>query len=82
MDRARLIQILRCPETMQLVFEASSSELTEINRRIAAGEVRKHSGQMQIAPLTTGLFREDRQLLFPIIDDIPVMLLEEALVLP
>lgn len=81
MDRARLIQILRCPETMQPVFQASSSELTEINLRIAAGEISNRTGKIQTQPLVAGLLRRDRCLLFPIIDDIPVILLEEALVL-
>ena len=81
MDRARLLQILRCPETMQPVFQASSSELNEINLRIVAGEISTRAGKIQLQPLLAGLFRQDRSLLFPIIDDLPVMLLEEALVL-
>lgn len=81
MDRARLIRILRCPETLQPVREATAEELTICNRRIAAGEIRARSGILRTEPLVAGLLREDGGLLFRVENEIPVMLLEEALVL-
>ncbi len=81
MDRAQLIQILRCPETMQLVREATAEEISDCNRRIAAGEIHKKSGAPRLESIETGLIREDGTILFPIENNIPVMLLEEALVL-
>ncbi|HEX8372865.1 MAG TPA: hypothetical protein VF585_08805 [Chthoniobacterales bacterium] len=81
MDRAGLIQILRCPETMQPVREASSAELAECNRRLALGEIVSRAGNLRQAPVGAGLIREDGLLLYPVESGMPVMLVEEALVL-
>jgi len=81
MDHARLISLLRCPETMQIVREATADELAECNLRIAAGEIFSKSGNLRIKKLTAGVIREDARLLFPVENDISVMLIEEALVL-
>ncbi len=81
MDRVRLIQLLRCPETMQPVREATAAELTACNQRIAAGEIATRSGTLCTAPLTAALIREDASLLFPVENGIPVMLIGEALVI-
>ena len=82
MDRTRLIQLLRCPETMQPVHEASPSELADWNARIARTEIQTQNGQKREKSLSAGLIREDGRMLFPVENNIPVMLLEEALVLP
>jgi uncharacterized protein len=81
MDYSRLIQLFRCPETMQTVREATAAELAECNRRIAAGEVSSRAGVLRTAPVAAGLLREDSGLIFSVENGIPVMLLEEALVL-
>ena len=81
MDRARLIQILRCPETMQSVREATAEEILQCNHRIEAGEIVSISGEPRKQPVISGLMRDDGKCLFPIENDIPVMLMEEALVL-
>lgn len=81
MDKARLISLLRCPETMQTVRVANAAELANCNQRIAAGDIFTKSGIQRTEKLTAGLLREDARLLFPVENDIPVMLIEEALVL-
>ena len=80
MDHQQLIQMLRCPETMQTVREASASELAEWNCQIALGLMKTRVGNFRKVPLTAALVREDGHLVFPVENDIPIMLLEEALV--
>ena len=81
MNLAELIGILRCPETMQPVREATADELAACNLRIAAGEIRTQSGVLRAEPVSGGLLRADGRLLFTVENRIPVMLIEEALVL-
>lgn len=80
MDRARLVGILRCPETMQTVREATSEELQGMNRRILAGKIFSRKGVLRTHTLEGGLLRADAGLLFPVENGIPVMLIEEALI--
>lgn len=69
-----LLQILRCPETMQRVRIATAGELEAF-----AAQNRKRAGGMTESPLEHGLIREDGKVLYPIRNGIPVMLLEEAI---
>ena len=49
----------------------------QINSAIAAGKVRNHGGVSVADPLTAALVTEEGDLVYPVQDDIPV-LLEEA----
>ena len=52
-----------------------------INNEIRAGRVRNRSGNKVSTVLGGALVREDGQVLYPIVDDIPIMLLDEAIAL-
>ena len=60
---------------------ADAALLANVNRAIAEGRVKNRGGHVVSEPLAGGLLREDGALLYPIVDDIPVMLVDEALVL-
>jgi uncharacterized protein YbaR (Trm112 family) len=53
--------------------------LARINRAIAAGRVKNRAGRPMEHPLAGGLVRKDQTLLYPIVDDIPVLLADEAI---
>ncbi len=72
-----LLEILRCPETMQRVGYAPPETLA----RVAREALRDRAGN-PAAPLEAGLLREDGALLYPIRHGIPIMLIDEAIVLP
>lgn len=74
-----LLDILVCPETKQAVRPADAGLLARVNAAIEAGTVRTRSGATVTEPLTGGLVREDGAVLYPVRDDIPVMLVDEAL---
>jgi uncharacterized protein len=74
-----LLAILVCPEDKTPVTLADAPTLDALNARIAAGEVKNRGGQPVTEPVSEGLVREDRQYLYPVRDDIPVMLIDEAL---
>jgi uncharacterized protein YbaR (Trm112 family) len=73
-----LLEILVCPESKQPVASAPDDLLTEINRRISAGELRNRGGDPVTNPVGEGLLRQDGRILYVVDDGIPVMLIEEA----
>jgi uncharacterized protein YbaR (Trm112 family) len=74
-----LLAILCCPETKQDVALASDDLITRLNARIDKGELKNKSGQVVRERLDGGLLRGDRKILYPIREDIPVMLIEEGI---
>ena len=74
-----LLDILVCPETKQPVSPASREVLAKLADDIRAGRVRNRGGSQLGAPPTEGLVREDGKVLYPVDDDIPVMLIEESI---
>ncbi|HBK55840.1 MAG TPA: hypothetical protein DDZ76_06095 [Xanthomonadales bacterium] len=78
MDR-RLLDILCCPSTRQPLALAGPRELEALNRAIAAGSVRDQSDTPVSASLAAALLTRDRRLLYPIEDDIPILLSERAI---
>jgi uncharacterized protein YbaR (Trm112 family) len=77
-----LLQILRCPETHQALEPVDAALLAQINERIRAGLLANRAGEPIHQTIDGGLIRADRRCLYPIRDEIPVLLVEEAIVLP
>lgn len=76
---AGLLGILCCPETKQDVSLAPDQLVDSVNARIARGEVRNRGNQPVKEPLDGGLLRADKKILYPIREDIPVMLIDEGI---
>jgi uncharacterized protein YbaR (Trm112 family) len=74
-----LLEILACPETKQSLTLASPALLQTLNARIQQGTLHNRQGTAVTELLTDGLVREDRRYLYPIRDDIPIMLIDEAI---
>lgn len=78
MDK-RLLEILCCPASKQPLRPLSGSQLDALNRAIAAGGIATTAGAAVDAPLRQGLMTADGKLIYRVEDDIPVMLVEEAI---
>lgn len=76
-----LLQKIRCPETRQPLAIADAETLAELNQKIGAGTVRNRAGQPIQAPVSSGLIREDKQVLYPIHNSIPALLPDQAILL-
>jgi len=73
-----LLEILACPENKTPVHLATPDEVDALNARIRAGGVRNRGGD-PAEEIDAGLIREDGQFLYAIRDEIPIMLIDEAI---
>ncbi len=76
-----LLDILACPETKEPVHLADQSVIEAVNARIEQGEARNRGGKRVEKKIDAGLVRADGAYLYPVEDDIPIMLVEEAIAL-
>jgi uncharacterized protein YbaR (Trm112 family) len=74
-----LLTILVCPETKMPLRTADEDLIARLNREAAAGRLQNRSGRKVEGPIEGGLIRQDGAVLFPILDGIPVMLIDEAI---
>jgi len=79
MVNQELLEILVCPETKQTLKLADEETLEKVNQAVAAGGLMNQGGNRVKKPIVEGLVREDGNVLYPVKDDIPVMLLDEAI---
>ena len=74
-----LLEILCCPETHQALAPASPEIMEQLNQRVFAGTLRNRRGQAVRERLDGGLVRADGRFVYPIRQNIPVMLVDEAI---
>ena len=76
-----LLKIMCCPETHQPIAMAEPSLIENLNTQIATGRLKNRAGQPVNEKIDGGLVREDGKFLYPIRQNIPVMLINEAIAL-
>lgn len=75
-----LLDILCCPETKQDLTLLEQKAIEKINEAIAAGKVKNRAGEEVKEKIDAALLREDKQYFYVIREDIPIMLIDEAIV--
>ena len=78
---SQLLEILCCPETRQDVSVAPDSLIDNLNNQVAEGKLVNRAGVAVREKLDGGLLRADGKVLYPVREDIPVMLIDEAILL-
>ncbi len=73
-----LLDILVCPETKQSLRVADVALLEQVNASVRKGSLTNRGGQRVATPVEAGLVRKDGTVLYPVRDDIPIMLIDEA----
>jgi uncharacterized protein YbaR (Trm112 family) len=74
-----ILALLRCPETHQTLALADTGLVERLNTQVAAGTLKSKSGKIVTTRLDAGLVRQDGKVLYPVHNNIPVMLAEEAI---
>jgi uncharacterized protein YbaR (Trm112 family) len=75
----QLLAMLVCPEDRSPLELASDDVVASLNEAIRAGRLKNRSGEAVARPLDGALVRQDRRVAYPIVDAIPVMLMDEAI---
>lgn len=79
MIHAELLKMLQCPDDRSPLVEADAAQLATLNAAAQAGQLRNRGGEVVTRTLEGGLVRRDGKFLYPILDGIPVMLIDEAI---
>ena len=74
-----VLKVLRCPQDRSRLTRASDELVSRINGAIAAGSLANRAGKRLERAIDGGLVRAAGDLVYPIIDDIPLMLPDEAI---
>ena len=74
-----LLAILCCPDTKQGVSLADEVLIAKLNEAVSRGQLKNRANKPVAVPLDGGLIRGDQKMLYPIREDIPVMLIEEGI---
>ncbi|MCY4488975.1 MAG: Trm112 family protein [Deltaproteobacteria bacterium] len=75
----QLLDILACPESHEPVALADESLINTVNRKIESGHLLNRVGEKVTEPIDGGLVRADGRYLYAIREDIPIMLVEQAI---
>ena len=79
MLRPEILATLCCPEDHSTLALASDALIREINTIIRGGRLRNRGGQVVEHLLDGGLTRTKGDVLYPILDGIPVLVKDEAI---
>jgi uncharacterized protein YbaR (Trm112 family) len=79
MLRPEVLASLCCPEDRSALALASESLITEINTIIRHGRLRNRAGQVVELRIDGGLLRAGGDMMYPIIEGIPVLVRDEAI---
>lgn len=74
-----LLAILQCPETRQPLRLADGALIAQLNGLIGGQRLVNRIGQKVETKFDGGLVREDDKVLFPIVDGIPILLIDESI---
>jgi len=75
---SELLAILCCPETKEDMALADQKLIDVLNQKIAEGSLQNRGGEKVQEAIEGGLIRADKKYLYPIRNQIPIMLIDEA----
>lgn len=75
----KLLEILCCPVTKTPLVRLPPGRLKKLNAAIAAGDVQYVRGEPMSETLREALITEDSRVIYPVIDDIPILLEEKGI---
>jgi uncharacterized protein YbaR (Trm112 family) len=73
------LSILRCPENRSPLAPADDALLRDINAAVDRGALCNRAGKRVERRVEAGLVREDNRVMYPILDEIPVLIRDEGI---
>jgi len=74
-----MFNIICCPETHQPFRMADANIISGLNQKIKAGQLKTRAGKPVSEAIDAGFIREDRKFLYPVRNNIPVLLIDESI---
>ena len=75
----KLLEILCCPVSKSPLIRLERSRLDKLNQAIAAGTLQYVNGETVEAALGEALITDDRRVVYPVVDDIPLLLEDKGI---
>jgi uncharacterized protein YbaR (Trm112 family) len=75
----KLLEILCCPVSKVALTRLPPGRLKKLNEAIAADEVQYVRGERVDQPLREALITEDSKVIYPVVDEIPILLEERGI---
>ncbi len=75
----KLLEILCCPVSKTPLIRLSGERLEKLNIAISAGEIQTVDGEDVKLTLNEALITEDLKVMYPVIDNIPILLEEKGI---
>jgi len=75
----KLLEILCCPVSKTPLTVLGRQKLDTLNANIASGDALYVDGEKIMEPLQEGLITEDGKVIYPVQDDIPILLEEKGI---
>ncbi len=77
--KPEFLAMLRCPEDRSLLTMADDAVLSRLNAALSTGRLQNRGGKSVEKPLDGALLRADGKVAYPIIDQIPILLIDEGI---
>ncbi len=75
----QFLALLRCPEDRTPLAPADDAVVARLNTAVDAKQLRNRGGELVARKMEAGLVRADGAYLYPIVDGIPILLIDEAI---
>ena len=74
-----LLDLLVCPDSKEKLSEASTALVERLNEAIRGGSLKSRGGQVVAGEAESALVRADGKMAYLVMDEIPNMLVDEAI---
>ncbi len=77
----KFLKLLVCPETRTPLTQADAALVRQLNGAVARRVLRNKAGRVLESPFDGALVRADAAVAYPIVDNIPMLLVDEGVAL-
>jgi uncharacterized protein YbaR (Trm112 family) len=78
---ANILDILVCPKSKQSLALAPEALIQQLNQKILQRQIFTTANELVVEEISAGLVRADGLVIYPIREEIPVLLIEEGILI-